>query len=258
MSGNFKKCCYIILETLSVIRASEQNISFGKKCKIDVFIGNDDGKLVGAWKNLCALVEERNYNHKKNRMLLVNGGGVKLFLKCMEKFPGNTTLLYTMTGCFSEVILDENLRPKMMNQDFAKHIITLADTPDFTDLSSCAIEVLCHMLKDGKVSWRKTKLRFTDTLTKIDTIHDNWDISNVKTNLMTPNFESKFVFRNNTLEKNLRTPLSLEERKCTNKMTHAHIASNERMKELLRIKCLKCELILSNSKNDRCKFTLQV
>ena len=199
MSGNFKKCCYIILETLSVIRASEQNISFGKKCKIDVFIGNDDGKLVDAWQKLWKLVGENKDDHEKIRKLLVNGGGVKLFVKCMEKFPGNTTLLFTMTGCFSEVVLDENLRPKMMNQDFAKQIIALADTPDFTDLSSCAIEVLCHMLKDGKVSWRKTKLRFTDTLTKIDTIHDNWDISNVKTTLGTSDFESKFVFLSSDL-----------------------------------------------------------
>ena len=146
---------YIVLETACVIRSSVQNISFGKKCKIDVIIGNDDGKLVDAWQKLWELVGEHNDDHEKIRKLLVNGGGVKLFLKCMEKFPGNTTLIYTMTGCFSEVILDENLRPKMMNQDFAKHIITLADTPDFTDLSSCAMEVLCHMLKDGKGSWRR-------------------------------------------------------------------------------------------------------
>ena len=165
-----------------------------KRFKIDVIIGNDDGKLVDAWQKLWELVGEDNDDHEKIRKSLVNGGGVKLFLKCMEKFPGNTTLLFTMTGCFSEVILDENLRPKMMNQDFAKHIITLADTQDFTDVSSCAIEVLCHMLKDGKASWRKTKLSFTDTLAKIDTILDNWDISNVKTSLGTSNFESKFVF----------------------------------------------------------------
>ena len=176
-----------------------QNISLGKKCKIDVIIGNDDGKLIDAWQKLWELVGEPNDEHEKIRKLLVNGGGVKLFLKCMEKFPGNTALLYTMAGCFSEVILDENLRPKMMNQDFAKHIINLADTPDFTDLSSCAMEVLCHMLKDGKASWRKTKLSFMDTLAKIDTIHDSWDISNVKTNLGTSNFESKFVFLSSDL-----------------------------------------------------------
>ena len=165
-----------------------------KRFKIDVIIGNDDGKLVDAWKKLWGLVEGGNDDHEKIRKLLVNGGGVKLFLKCMEKFPGNTTLLYTMTGCFSEVILDENLRPKMMNQDFAKHIITLADTQDFTDVSSCAIEVLCHMLKDGKASWRKTKLSFTDTLAKVDTSYARWDISNVKTSLGTSDFEQMFTF----------------------------------------------------------------
>ena len=165
-----------------------------KSVRLISILGNDDAKLLDAWKKLWDLVSEDTDNHEKIRKLLVNGGGVKLFLKCMEKFPGNTTLIYTMTGCFSEVILDENLRPKMMNQDFAKHIITLADTPDFTDLSSCAMEVLCHMLKDGKASWRKTKLSLTDTLTKVDTTLDSWDISNVKTTLMTSNFESKFEF----------------------------------------------------------------
>ena len=169
-----------------------QTITFGKTFKIDSIIGNDDGKLIDAWKKLWILVGESKDDHEKIRKLLVNGGGVKLFLKCMEKFPGNITLLYTMAGCFSEVILDENLRPKIMTQEFAQQIITLADTPDFTDLSSCAIEVLCHMLKDGKNSWRKTKLSFADTL--VDTIYARWDISNVKTNLVTLNFESLFAF----------------------------------------------------------------
>ena len=126
MSGNFKKCCYIILETLSVIRASEQNISFGKKCKIDVFIGNDDGKLVDAWQKLWELVGENKDDHEKIRKLLVNGGGVTLFLKCREKFPQNTALTDKMLGCFSEVIHDENLRPKLMTHDFAQQIIALA------------------------------------------------------------------------------------------------------------------------------------
>ena len=171
-----------------------QNISFGKKCKIDVIIGNDDGKLVDAWQKLWELVGGNKDDHEKIRKLLVNGGGVKLFVKCMEKFPGNTTLLYTMTGCFSEVIHDENLKPKMMTHDFAQQIIALADTPDFTELSANTIEILAHMLKNGKNSWRKTKMSFTDTLNKFDTIYARWNISNVKTNLGTSNFEAVFPF----------------------------------------------------------------
>ena len=162
-----------------------QNISFGKKCKIDVIIGNDDGKLVDAWKKLWGLVSESNGDHEKIRKLLVNGGGVSLFLKCREKFPQNTALTDKMLGCFSEVIHDENLRPKMMTHDFAQQIITLADTPDFTDLSASAIEILSHILNDGKNSWRKTKLSFTETLPKFDTIYARWDISNVKTTFVT-------------------------------------------------------------------------
>ena len=171
-----------------------QNINFGKKCKIDVIIGNDDGKLVDAWQKLWELVGENKDDHEKIRKLLVNGGGVKLFLKCMEKFPGNTALARNMTGCISNVTLDANLRTKMMTQEFAQQIIALADTPDFTDLSNHAIDILCQMLNDGKVSWRKTKLNFTDTLAKVETILDNWNISNVKSTLISISFESWFLF----------------------------------------------------------------
>ena len=144
-------------------------------------IGNDDAKLVDAWQKLWDLVGEGTDAEK----LLVNGGGVKLFLKCMEKFPQNTALTDKMLGCFSEVIHDENLRPKMMTHDFAQQIIALADTPDFTDLSAGAIEILSHMLKNGKHSWRKTKLNFTEILAKVDAIYARWDISNVKTSYWT-------------------------------------------------------------------------
>ena len=135
-----------------------------------------------------------NDDHEKIRKLWVNGGGVKLFLKCMGKFPRNTALAIKMTGCISNVMLDANLRTKIMTQEFAQQIITLADTPDFTDLSHVAIDILCQMLNDGKVSWRKTKMNFTDTLTKVETILDNWNISNVKTTLRTLKFESWFLF----------------------------------------------------------------
>jgi hypothetical protein len=187
-------CCYITLETVCVIRVSLHSIIVGKKCKIDVFIGNDDGKLVEAWEKLWELVGEDNDDHEKIRKLFVNGGGVKLFLKCMEKFPGNTTLANEMTGCISNVMLDANLRTKMMTQEFAQQIVALADTPDFTDLSSNAIDILCQMLNDGKVSWKKTKLSFTDSLAKVETILDNWNISNVKTTLRALNFDSWFLF----------------------------------------------------------------
>ena len=52
---------------------------------------------------------------------------------------------------------------------------------DTTDLSLSAFEILGHMLKNGKHSWRKTKLSFTETLAKVDTIYARWDISRVKT-----------------------------------------------------------------------------
>ena len=56
---------------------------------------------------------------------------------------------------------------------------------DTTDLSLSAFEILGHMLKNGKHSWRKTKLNFTETLAKVDTVYARWDISSVKTSFRT-------------------------------------------------------------------------
>ena len=161
---------------------------------IDYITGNDDAKLIDAWKKLWHLVFKENEDaHKKIRKSFVNGGGLTLFLKCAEKFPGNTVLIGNMVGCISGVVLDSSQRPKMMTQNFAQTLVALSDTPDVTELSINAIEILCHMLNDGKSSWRKTKLSFTDMLVKTDEILHRWDIINVKITLQTDSFESIFV-----------------------------------------------------------------
>ena len=159
---------------------------------IDYITGNDDAKLVDAWKKLRDLVKNKDARQKISESF-VNGGGLKLFLKCTEKFPDNTVLIGNMVGCISGVMLDSNLRIKMKTHDFAQTIVALSDTPDVTELSNNAIKILCHMLNDGKSSWRKTKLSFTDMLVKTDEILHRWDISNVKITLGTMSFEPIFV-----------------------------------------------------------------
>ena len=146
--------------------------------------------MVDAWQKLWNLL----FKSTDTKKSFVNGEGVALFLKCLDKFPENTALIHTMLGCMACVTGDSNLVFKMMTHDFAQRIIDLADTPDFTDLSFCAINVLCTMLKEGKTSWRKTKLSFTATLVKFNSIYDRWDISNVKTSLGTSNFEDEFSY----------------------------------------------------------------
>ena len=117
-----------------------------------------------------------------------------MFLKCMKKFPHNTTLVETMLGCLSEVVLDLNLRPKMMTRDFASQIIALCDTPDFTDISSNAMETLCHLLNDGPTSWKKTKTSYSDTLTTISSIYGRWKPDDAITRLGTTDFDALFKF----------------------------------------------------------------
>ena len=128
------------------------------------------------------------------RKLFLSGGGLNLFLKCMKKFPHNTTLVETMLGCLSEVVLDLNLRPKMMTRDFASQIIALCDTPDFTDISSNAMETLCHLLNDGPTSWKKTKTSYSDTLTTISSIYGRWKPDDAITRLGTTDFDALFKF----------------------------------------------------------------
>ena len=160
---------------------NERKLVFNKSVRLIQLIGNDKDKLTEAWGKLWDLVVEDNDDYEKVRKLVVNGGGVTLFLKTLEKFPENTELINKMLGCISTVMLDANLRTKIMSDDFVQKIIALADTPDVTSVSGGAINSLCIMLNDGENSWRKTKLSFTDTLVKVDSIYDRWDISNIKT-----------------------------------------------------------------------------
>ena len=158
-------------------------------------IGNDADKLIDAWGMLWELVVETNEDYEKIRKLLVNGGGVTLFLNTLEKFSENTVLIKKMLGCITNVTMDANLRPKVMTHDFVQKIIDLADTPDFTDLSGNAISVLCSMLNDGESSWRNTNLSFKDTLANIDLIYDRWNINNISNSEhWTPNFKDWFAF----------------------------------------------------------------
>ena len=128
------------------------------------------------------------------RKLFLSGGGLNLFLKGMKKFPNNTTLIENMLGCLSEVVLDLNLRPKMMTHDFASQIVALCDTPDFTDISLNAIETLCHLLNDGPTSWKKTKTSFLDILTTINAIYGRWNPEDAITGLGTSDFDALFKF----------------------------------------------------------------
>ena len=151
------------------------------------------GNKIGITSHYNQGCQENEDAHKKTRKSFVNGGGLTLFLKCAEKFPDNTVLIGNMVGCISGVMLDSNLRIKMKTHDFAQTIFALSDTPDVTELSNKAIGILCEMLNDGKSSWRKTKLSFTDMLVKTDEILHQWDISNVKITVGTISFESIFV-----------------------------------------------------------------
>ena len=152
--------------------------------------------MVEAWQTLWEIVDSSHNSSdcKKMRKLFLNGGGLTLFLKCMKKFPNNATLIETMLGCLSEVVLEDNLRHKMMTQDFASQIIALSDTPAYTDLSGCAIETLCHMLNDGSTSWKKTKTGFSDTLTTVRAIFGRWKPEDAISTLGIDNFDNLFKF----------------------------------------------------------------
>ena len=160
-------------------------------------IGNNADKLTDAWQRLWDLMLETNDDHEKIRKLFVNGGGVTLFLKTSEKFPENTDLISNMLGCITTGMLDSNLQPKILTYDFVQKITALADTPEYTDLIGGAIDSLCRMLNDGENSWRNPKLSFTDTLVKVDSIYDRWDITNIKVDLTssgTRSFKYWFAF----------------------------------------------------------------
>ena len=169
-------------------------VVLNKSVRLIQIIGNDADELIDTWQRLWDLMLETNDDHEKIRKLWVNGGGVTLFLKTSEKFPENTDLIKKMLGCISTGMLDSNLQPKIMTYDFVQKIIALADTPDVTSVSGGAINSLCIMLNDGENSWRNPKLSFTDTLVKVDSIYDRWDITNIKTSSGTRSFEYWFAF----------------------------------------------------------------
>ena len=116
--------------------------------------------MLEAWDELIQMTDIEDPQCQMKRRLFLELGGLDLFIKCMDKFSDNETLVQYMVICVSNIAESESLWPKLLKHDFVLQIAKFAESNEFTDGNWCAVDILAMLISDGPRSWQKTKVRF--------------------------------------------------------------------------------------------------
>ena len=122
---------------------------------------------------------------------MIDGGVVDLFLKCRKKFPDNTGLLDKMVVVLSNLVVDSDLRPKVLSSKFVEAISKITETEDATFSSTIAMQILVNFISDGKDAWTISNPSYNVVSSKLETTLDKWDV-NIHFLLAKNSFENLF------------------------------------------------------------------
>ena len=83
-----------------------------------------DDVLEHAWSTMWNVTDETPINCKR----FLDGGGMRLFLQCKDKFSESNALLRNMMGLLGNVAEVKDLRPQLMTSDFVSEFLMLVDS----------------------------------------------------------------------------------------------------------------------------------
>ncbi len=103
-----------------------------------------------AWSCMWNVTDETPVNCRR----FLDGGGMRLFLRCKDRFPDKQDLLRNMMGLLGNVAEVPALRQALMTPEFVAEFYHLLDsTSDGIEVSYNAAGVLAHMASDGHAAW---------------------------------------------------------------------------------------------------------
>ncbi len=86
--------------------------------------GNCDDVMETAWSCMWNVTDETPVNCRR----FLDGGGMRLFLLCKERFPDKQDLLRNMMGLLGNVAEVPALRPALMTSEFVSEFFYLLDS----------------------------------------------------------------------------------------------------------------------------------
>jgi len=138
-----------------------------------------------AWSTMWNVTDETPLNCLR----FLEGNGMHYFLVCLRMFSNKADLLRNMMGLLGNVAEVQNLRPKLMTEEFVKVFSELLDSNmDGIEVSYNAAGVLSHIASDGRESWTIVSPRREDVLRRMVNAIERWDI-NTKRNINYRSFE---------------------------------------------------------------------
>uniref|UniRef100_T1IJT0 Protein zer-1 homolog n=1 Tax=Strigamia maritima TaxID=126957 RepID=T1IJT0_STRMM len=138
-----------------------------------------------AWSTMWNVTDETPVNCLR----FLEGRGMTFFLECLHMFTNKAELLRNMMGLLGNVAEVQELRPRLMTEEFIKVFSELLDsTSDGIEVSYNAAGVLSHIASDGKESWNITSPKREDVLQRMVDAIERWDIK-TKRNINYRSFE---------------------------------------------------------------------
>jgi len=138
-----------------------------------------------AWSCMWNVTDETPINCRR----FLDGGGMKLFLRCKQEFPDRQDLLRNMMGLLGNVAEVKELRPHLMTREFVFEFFNLlSSTSDGIEVSYNAAGVLAHMASDGKEAWTVEDPVREDMLHRMVETIGRWDL-NTRRNINYRSFE---------------------------------------------------------------------
>jgi len=133
-----------------------------------------DDVLEHAWSTMWNVTDETPINCKR----FLDGGGMRLFLQCKDKFSESNALLRNMMGLLGNVAEVKDLRPQLMTSDFVSEFLMLVDSQaDGIETSYNAAGVLAHMASDGADAWTIESPSRHEVLERMVVALERWDIN---------------------------------------------------------------------------------
>ncbi|XP_054275660.1 protein zer-1 homolog [Macrosteles quadrilineatus] len=111
-----------------------------------------DDVLEVAWSTMWNVTDETAINCER----FLDGGGMELFLKCLNLFPEREELMRNMMGLLGNVAEVKHLRGRLMVRRYIQVFSELVNSvSDGIEVSYNAAGVLSHLASDGEAAWRK-------------------------------------------------------------------------------------------------------
>ncbi|XP_074110359.1 protein zer-1 homolog isoform X1 [Cotesia typhae] len=157
-----------LLGNLGCVETMLELVRYRVECELH------DDVLEVAWSTMWNMTDETPINCQR----FLDEQGMRLFLKCVEKYPSKEELLRNMMGLLGNVAEVDYLRPHLMQQQYVSVFSNLLEYDrDGIEVSYNATGILAHMASDGVEAWTIDQPTRNEVLERMVEAIERWNLS---------------------------------------------------------------------------------